>query len=186
LFGRTAPVEVEIGVGKGRFLRERAAAFPDRDFLGIEKSRKWLLHAEERLKKAELLNVRLAVVYAEGFLEQFIPDRSVSVYHVLFPDPWPKNRHAKRRIFQAPFLGQIARTLVPDGELHLATDYAKYFEQIMEELAASQDLAVETSQPGPFLSNFQAKYEKEGRPLHFARARLRRIAQNGHNIHYQK
>jgi tRNA (guanine-N7-)-methyltransferase len=173
LFGRAAPVEIEIGVGKGRFLRERAAAFPDRDFLGIEKSKKWLLHAEERLRKAQLQNIRLAVTYAEGFLERYIPDGSVSVYHVLFPDPWPKRRHAKRRIFNASFLQQIARTLRPDGELHVATDYADYFRQIMEELSASPDLAAEPTQPGPFLSNFQAKYLVEGRPLNFAVARVK-------------
>lgn len=173
LFGRAAPVEVEIGVGKGRFLRERAIAFPERNFLGIEKSKKYLLHAAERLKKVEIPNVRLVITYAEGFLERFIPDGSVSMYHVLFPDPWPKRRHAKRRLFTPRFLDQVVRTLVPEGELRIATDHIDTFGRIMEELKgfSPKGLRAKPTQPEPFLSNFQAKYLKEGRSLYFASAR---------------
>lgn len=173
LFGRPGPVEVEIGLGKGRFLRERATAFPKTNFLGIEKARKWLLYAEKRLKKAELENVRLAITFAEGFMERYIPDQSISIYHVLFPDPWPKRRHNKRRIFNPQFMNEIVRTLTPTGELHVATDYADYFTVIMEELTAVKELKTEPAEPGPFLSNFQVKYVAEGRPLYFAVATRR-------------
>ncbi|MFH1262184.1 MAG: tRNA (guanosine(46)-N7)-methyltransferase TrmB [Pseudomonadota bacterium] len=169
IFGRRAPIEIEIGVGKGRFLRERATALPERDFFGIEKSKKYLLHAADRIRKAELANVRLAVTYAEGFIERFIPDQSVAAYHILFPDPWPKHRHTKRRLFTPLFLDQILRTLEPEGELHIATDYLEYFKHINEQLYAYFSKGLETNpvEPGPFLSNFQAKYLKEGRPLFF-------------------
>ena len=173
LFERSGPVEIEIGLGKGRFLRERATAFPKTNFLGIEKAKKWLLYAEERLKKAKLENVRLIVTYAEGFLERYVPNESISIYHILFPDPWPKRRHNKRRIFNQPFLGEIVRTLTAKGELHVATDYSEYFEKIMGELCAVKELVTEPTEPGPFLTNFQVKYAREGRPLHFAVARKR-------------
>jgi len=91
-FGREAPIEIEIGVGKGRFLKEYASAYPDRNFLGIEKSKKWLRHAAERLDKAAVRNVVLLEGYAEDFFP-VIPDRSIVNYHVYFPDPWPKRRH---------------------------------------------------------------------------------------------
>jgi tRNA (guanine-N7-)-methyltransferase len=171
LFGRTAPLEIEIGVGKGRFLRERSGACPDRDFLGIEKSRKYLLHAAERIEKSGVRNVRLVVTYAEEFLERYIPDGTVSIYHVQFPDPWPKRRHQKRRLFAPRFLNQVLRTLIPGGELQIATDHKLYFDHILHELTAfsRNGLEVSPAEPGPFLSNFQAKYLKEGRPLFYLR-----------------
>jgi tRNA (guanine-N7-)-methyltransferase len=169
LFGRSAPLEIEIGVGKGRFLREYATAHPEKNLIGIEKSRKWLVHADERLQKAGVTNARLFVTFAEQFLPRFIPDGSVAAYHVYFPDPWPKRRHHKRRLFGPWFLGEVARTLVPGGLIHLATDHADYFSVISEEVRESAELGLdfEKVERGEFVSNFQAKYEEEGRPLYF-------------------
>ncbi len=171
LFGRPGPVEIEIGVGKGRFLKEYALAFPAKNLIGIEKSRKWLLHAQERLEKANVTNVCLFVAFAESFLAGFVPDASVEVYHVYFPDPWPKRRHHKRRLFGPRFLGEAIRTLVPDGAIHIATDHEEYLSLISSELAsaAREGLTFERVARGPFVTNFQAKYEKEGRPIYFLR-----------------
>jgi len=172
-FARSAPLEIEIGVGKGRFLKERAQAYPDHNFLGIEKSKKWLLRAKERLEKANVKNVHLLQCYAEGFLEQFVADHAVNVYHILFPDPWPKRRHEKRRLFTKTFIDQIIRTLAPGGELHIATDHKEYFRMITDAFIPfyRNNFKLEMAQPGPFCSNFQVKYSQEGRPLYFAVAR---------------
>lgn len=175
IFGRNAPVEIEIGVGKGRFLREKASALPNHNFLGIEKSKKWLAHAAERLRKAQLTNIRLLQSYAEGFLDRYIPDQSVSAYHILFPDPWPKRRHHKRRIFNVKFLLELFRTLTPEGRIYIATDYQSYFEEIRTQFQSfePQGIQFEQRDAGPFLSNFQVKYAKEGRSLYFAQAYTR-------------
>jgi tRNA (guanine-N7-)-methyltransferase len=172
LFGERRPLEIEIGVGKGRFLRERASAVPQHAFLGLEKSRKWIRVAEEKLKKAGLSHVHLVQCYVEGFLEQYVPDVAVHQYHILFPDPWPKKRHLKRRLIQERFLREIYRTLEWGGSLNVATDYKSYFDHISKELTAlSRDYFVfERVEPGPVMTNFQVKYMNEGRPLYFARA----------------
>lgn len=172
IFGREAPVEIEIGVGKGRFLRERAQAFPDHNFLGLEKSRKWLRVAVEKIERAGLPHVHLINSYVEGFLERYVSDRSIHQFHILFPDPWPKRRHLKRRLLNPLFLHQILRTLVPGGEMNIATDYSDYFQMIANDfdMFSTKGFRFEKVPPGPFVSNFQMKYFKEGRSLYFARA----------------
>ncbi len=173
LFGRSAAVEIEIGVGKGRFLRERASAYPDRDFLGIEKSRKWLLYSAVRLEKAKLTNIRLIETYVEGFIERYVPDHSIQAYHIYFPDPWPKRRHHKRRLFNVLFLEQLRRTLIAKGEVIVATDHSEYFSCIKEQLSSFSRnyFTLEETPPVPFQSNYQVKYVREGRPISFVIAR---------------
>jgi len=176
IFGRNKPVEIEIGVGKGRFLIERAMAYPDHCFFGIEKSKKWLCHAAHRIEKAQLTNVRLFQCKAEDLVDHYVPDSSVSFYHILFPDPWPKKAHGKRRLFTFTFLYALLRTLKPSGEIHIATDFKNYYEEITHQLntLSEVNLHYENMKPGPFFSNFQAKYVQEGRPLYFIRAYRRR------------
>ncbi len=173
LFGADRPLEIEIGMGKGRFLRERATAFPDRNYLGIEKSKKWLHHAVARFEKAGLSQIRVVPVYVEGFLERFVTDTSVSEYHINFPDPWPKKRHRKRRFIQPQFIKEICRTLRPGGQLHIATDYLDYYHSICEVLAPflGKELRIDYSvQTGSILSNYHVKYLVEGRPIYFITA----------------
>lgn len=172
LFGREAPVEVEIGVGKGRFLRERAQAHPELDFIGIEQSAKWLAYAHARLEQAGVQNVRLIQGYAEPLIAGFVPDGSVSAYHIYFPDPWPKRRHNKRRLFQKAFVDELIRTLKPGGAVNFGSDHNEYYNVITDTLIrySRNYLNVESMPPPPFLTNFQAKYMKEGRLLTFGRA----------------
>jgi tRNA (guanine-N7-)-methyltransferase len=172
LFGRTAPVEIEIGVGKGRFMREYALAHPEKNLLGLEKVPKWMKHAHARVEKAGIENVCLIATYVEGFLERYISDFSVDAYHIYFPDPWPKKKHHKHRIFKESFLRQIERTLKPQGELFVATDHKEYYEVILNTLVSfsRNGLSMLPWERSAFVSNFQAKYEKEGRPIYFCKA----------------
>jgi tRNA (guanine-N7-)-methyltransferase len=172
LFGNGHPVEVEIGSGKGRFLILAGRARPGTNYLGIEYARKYLNLARRRVGRRGLTNVRLVHAGALKVLPR-IPDASVRLYHVYFPDPWPKKRHHKRRLFQAPFLGQAHRTLVPGGRILVLTDHAEYMLAIRDAVAASGLFEAEGSRfpPDAVLdedgaTNFEMKYRKEGRPIH--------------------
>jgi tRNA (guanine-N7-)-methyltransferase len=136
-FGRTAPLVVEIGFGKDVFLLERAAACPDRDHVGVERDpervKAFLLEAERRA----LPNVRALPCSAELALGHCFPDGSVAEIHVYFPDPWPKDRHARNRLVQPWFAREAHRVLAADGVLHLATDDAPYAAQMLDVVEGS-------------------------------------------------
>jgi tRNA (guanine-N7-)-methyltransferase len=174
VFGRTGRVEVEIGIGKGRFLLASAAARPDVLHFGVEWSNEYLRLVETRAERAKLDNVRFVRADASDLVRRAIPDRSVSAYYVFYPDPWPKKRHHKRRFLQLANVDALARTLIPSGWLHVATDHDEYWTVIEPLLDAHAAFArqpefggAEFPLPvdGP-LTNFEAKYEVEGRSRH--------------------
>ncbi len=172
LFDNEKPVEVEIGCGKGRFLINSAMAYPENNYIGIERALRYFRIMKERVVRRELANVRLLRDDAVYFVERFIPDGAVSAYHIYFPDPWPKKRHRKRRLFNTRFLEEIERTLAAGGTLDFATDYVEYFEEIQALLEASDRLDVLGEIPervrelGRDLTNFETKYTAEGRAIH--------------------
>jgi len=141
LFGCTAPLEIEIGSGKGLFLRTAAAANPDVDFLGIEIARKYARFAAAGLAKAGLTNARVVSGNAMRIFAELVPDASLAAVHVYFPDPWWKKRHRKRRVMNEVFVAHIERALVPGGSLHFWTDVEEYFQVTLELLAARTRLA---------------------------------------------
>jgi tRNA (guanine-N7-)-methyltransferase len=140
LFGRAAPLELEIGTGKGLFLRNAAARTPEHDFLGIEVARKYARFAAAGLAKRELGNAVMLVADAARFLEEYLPDASLAAVHVYFPDPWWKKRHRKRRILRGPVVRLIERRLAVGGKLHFWTDVQEYFETSLALIARETDL----------------------------------------------
>lgn len=131
LFPVRQPLEVDVGCGKGRFLLARAARFPDINFLGVDRLLKRIRKVDRKVARAGLRNVRLLSIEAAYAVEHLIPDQSVSAFYVFFPDPWPKRRHHRRRLFATPdFLSCLHSRLVPGGLIHLATDHEHYFLQI--------------------------------------------------------
>jgi len=168
LFGNDAPVEVDVGCGKGRFLIESALQNPHRNYFGIEKNGRPYRIARERIGKRSLKNVRILRDDAHRFIRECVPDQSVAVYHVYFPDPWPKKRHHKRRLFTPPFVAELARTLVPGGTLRVATDIADYFEEILRLVEGEpRFVLVEEGryEENTVLTNFAAKYRQQGREM---------------------
>ena len=174
IFGKEGRVEVEIGIGKGRFLLAVAAARPEILHLGVEWSNEYLRLAETRAERAGLDNVRFVRADANDLVRRAIPDASVSTYYVFYPDPWPKKRHHKRRFLQPANVDAMARTLLPQGWLHIATDHDDYWSVIEPLMDAHPAFArqpafggAEFPLPvdGP-LTNFEAKYEVEGRSRH--------------------
>ncbi|MFV1964030.1 MAG: tRNA (guanosine(46)-N7)-methyltransferase TrmB [Pirellulaceae bacterium] len=128
MFGHSTPFEVEVGSGKGLFLRTVSPAHPERVFLGIEVARKYARFSAARLAKHEQANAK--VVCADGLrvLAERIPDESLAAVHVYFPDPWWKKRHKKRRVLNASFLADVQRVLQNDGRLEFWTDVREYFD----------------------------------------------------------
>ena len=132
VFGRVAPVVLEIGFGNGDTLVQQAAEHPDWDFVGIEVHEPGVGHCLLRAQDTGVTNLRLISHDAVEVLAEQIPAASLSRVNLYFPDPWPKKRHHKRRIVQAPFLDLVAERLQPGGALHIATDWANYAEHIDE------------------------------------------------------
>src|SRR5450432_2053033 len=140
LFGRVAPRTVEIGFGNGDNLLDLAAAHPERDFLGVEVHRSGVGRVLLALQTRQLHNVRLICHDAVEVLEQQIREGSVDEILILFPDPWPKKRHNKRRLVQVPFATLAARRLAPGGLLRIATDWQPYALEMLETLRAIPQL----------------------------------------------
>ena len=128
LFGRRAPLEIEIGSGKGLFIRTSAAARPQVDFLGIEISTKYAHFAAAALVQRGLKNGVMMAGDGPRVFDEFLPDDSIAAIHLYFPDPWWKRRHRKRRVLREPFLRNVQRTLVPGGRLHFWTDVKEYYD----------------------------------------------------------
>ena len=131
LFGRTAPLEVEVGSGTGLFLRS-AAERPEVDLLGIEVVRKYAEFTAAALAKAQVPNARIVRADALRVFSEVISDDSLAAVHVYFPDPWWKKRHKKRRVMRESFLRDVERTLRPGGSLHFWTDVEEYFRTTLE------------------------------------------------------
>ncbi len=144
LFGRVAPVEFEIGSGKGMFIRKAAAANPDHDFLGVEVSYRYALTSAAGLAKNGIPNAKMICADAAKLLEEWIPDGALVAVHVYFPDPWWKKSHRKRRIMRDDVIRLIERRLVPGGKLHFWTDVEEYFYSGLEAVRRSSGLL------GPF------------------------------------
>jgi tRNA (guanine-N7-)-methyltransferase len=128
LFGRTAPLHVDLGCGDGSFLCEMAHQFPKRNFLGIERLTKRV--EKVRCKAEKIENVRVLRADTLFAVRYLLPECSVETFYLLFPDPWPKRRHQFRRIFTSDFLEAIATALEKHGLLRVATDQLDYFHQI--------------------------------------------------------
>jgi len=135
-----APYVLEIGFGRGELLLESARRDSERTFVGLEVSRKRVVKMGRRVERAELPNVRLLHAPAEYVLERVLPDAAVSECWIHCPDPWPKKRHHRRRLLQAPIAREIVRVLAPGAALHVSTDHAGYAEWIHEVLAATPGL----------------------------------------------
>ncbi len=168
------PMELEIGSGKGTFLVQQATLQPDVDYLGIEWANAFWRYAADRVRRHNLTNVRLLHAEAAMFVRCYVPDAALRQVHIYFPDPWPKKRHQKRRIIQAPFLGELYRVLQPAGMIRIATDHSDYFAWMEHHASEVADLFERQPFESPVSAsagelvgtNFERKYRRENRPFH--------------------
>ena len=166
VFGRVAPVMVEIGFGMGETTAAIAAANPEHDYVGLEVHGPGVGALLNRVDAAGLTNVRVIKHDAVEVVAMMIPLASLGGIHVYFPDPWPKKRHHKRRLLRPDFVHALAQRLEPGGYLHAATDWEEYAQEILATFSAESLLAntVEDFAPRPAWRP-QTKFETRGLKL---------------------
>ncbi len=162
LFGRTAPLVLEIGSGMGEAVATMAAADPRRDYLAVEAHLPGIAHLLTLLDGDGLTNLRIG--HGDGLdLVRTITPGSIEAIHVFFPDPWPKAKHHKRRIVAAPHVALLASRLVPGGVLHLATDWAPYAAVMLEVVDGEPTLQNPYGGPAPRPAHRPVtKFERRG------------------------
>lgn len=165
LFERSAPLHIDVGSGKGRMLTEPVD--PSFNMLGLEKRRQYASFTAQRLQKRQLPNARVICTDAAYFITSLVEDASVDRYSILFPDPWHKKRHKKRRVVQQAFLTELWRTLKPGGLIWVATDHLEYFTFIQEQFARFERYPeVKEDAPPAGITHFEIKYVKQLRPIY--------------------
>lgn len=179
-FGSDQPVEFEIGCGKGKFLVARAIANPGINFLGIDRVSKFMNIGKTRAQKRVLPNIRFLRAEAKAFLTGAVAPLSVSIFHLYFPDPWPKRRHQPRRVFTAELLRLLHARLAPGGLVEIATDDKEYFDAMKKTIAATAELwenvreAVNERILDPMnKTSYEIKWAAQGRSLYYTELKKR-------------
>lgn len=189
VFGRSAPRTLEIGFGNGEHLAMLAAAHPGRDFIGVEVHPPGVGHLLQLAQDGNLANLRVLRHDAIEVMARQIPEGSLEEILVLFPDPWPKKRHHKRRLVDAGFARLAASRLRPGGVLRLATDWTPYAEQMLAVLEA-EPLLVNLAPAGGYMprdaARLPTRFERRGerlghevRDLAYARAAPAAVSRGG-------
>ena len=166
VFGRRAPLVLEIGFGMGDATAQIAAALPGTDFIGVEVHEPGVGALLQRIDEQQLGNLRIVQFDAVQVLEHMIAPLSLAGVHVFFPDPWHKKKHNKRRLIQPPFVQLLQSRLAAGGYLHCATDWQPYAEQMLEVLSAEPGLrnTAEAFAPKPHYRPL-TKFENRGLKL---------------------
>lgn len=173
VFGRKAPLQVDLGCGDGSFLSELARQDPHKNFLGIDKLAGRV--AKACRKAAVLENVRVLKVESAYAVRHLLPEDSVEAFYLLFPDPWPKRRHHRRRIVTKEFLDSIHRALQDGGVFRIATDESDYFQQIRNVNENHPGFAmVDLNDADLPSTKFQRRFMALGAPIY--RLALRKIS----------
>ncbi len=169
VFGSAGDLHLEIGFGDGRFTTRRASHRPHDRFVGLEISSGSLVRALRRIRREDATNVRLVKLGARFALRHLFAPASLADIVVNFPDPWPKERHARHRLLQASFFRLAASRLRVGGEIRLATDHADYLAFAREEAARSGLMTAEEREPpaAVFETKYALKWKAQGRPLHY-------------------
>ena len=171
-FGNDNPIFIEIGMGKGAFIIEMATRYPDRNFVGIEKYSSVLIRALEKLEEGTLPNLLLIRMDAE-FIEDVFAEEEVSGIYLNFSDPWPKDRHAGRRLTSDRFLERYTHILKKDGEIIFKTDNRALFDFSVETakscgwniLNITYDLHHSEYFEGNVMTEYEKKFSEMGNPI---------------------
>jgi len=164
-FGRAAPIELEIGTGKGRFLLDAAASRPERSFLGLELQAEYARIVMSKAARLGLTNIRVEALDGGAFVARRLAPGSLAALHVFFPDPWPKARHHKRRLVCPDFARAAARALSPGAPLRVASDHAGYWAVIEEVLDGSPHLTRDAPSDWLTGTDYELKALAAGKPV---------------------
>jgi tRNA (guanine-N7-)-methyltransferase len=167
IFGNRAPLEIDLGCGDGSFLAGAATANPARNFLGIERMPGRVRSARHKIEVGGLNNARILQLEISYAVRQLLPAASVAVFHLMFPDPWPKRRHSPRRVVTEDFLTALQRALAPDGTLRIATDEIEYFREIERLTSRSPGfIRISDREPTELVSTFEKRFRQSGLKIH--------------------
>ncbi len=171
IFGNDRPVEVDLGAGDGGFAIAYAQQRPEINLLAVERLLGRVRKIEKRAARAGLTNVRVLRLEFGYTVRHLLPPGSISIAHILFPDPWPKRRHWDRRLVQPDFVRDLAVALKPGGEFRFTTDHADYFEtaQVAVAEASVLERAPEWDWSCDPKTDFQQSFDAEGRATYRAR-----------------
>jgi tRNA (guanine-N7-)-methyltransferase len=166
LFLTPQPVEVELGSGDGSFLAQYARLHPERNFLGVERLLGRARKLERKALRAGLTNLRIIRLEAGYLTEHLLPHHSVEVFHIYFPDPWPKKKHHKNRLINERFVQLLGRVLTPGGWVHLRTDDQGYFSWMQDAFAAHPAFLSRTPPPEllALKTDFELEFNQKGIP----------------------
>lgn len=173
IFGNENPIHIEIGMGKGKFLHTMAKEHPERNYVGIEKYSSVLLRAIQKMEQEELANLKFLRMDAEDITKVFGPGEVDKIY-LNFSDPWPKDRHAKRRLPSREFLARYDVILKKDGRLEFKTDNRELFDFAVEELepagwkaeVITYDLHSDhVLMEGNVMTEYEEKFSSMGNPI---------------------
>ena len=165
MFGRRAPIEIELGAGKGEFIIERATEFPDHDFIAVELSATIARVLAVRCGRAGIDNLRVARMDARTLVNLMLEPSSVSAFHIYFPDPWPKERQVKHRLFTPALAANLYRTLQAGAIAYVATDVHNYASEIFPMLELAGFIRAAEAVPGAVRTGFARKYVAAGKPI---------------------
>lgn len=175
VFGRAAPLEIDVGCGNGKFLAAAAAANPEHNFLGLERLLGRVCSGCRKIARQNLANARILRIESFYAVRYLIPPESAAAIHLLFPDPWQKRRHQRRRIANEEFLHSVHRALRTNGYFHIATDDENYFLEINEAIARVGGWTPDET-PHSFPSTtFEEQFRAEGREIQ--RLVLRKVSE---------
>lgn len=171
-FGNDRPIRIEIGMGKGRFIMDMAAANPDINFIGIERQESVLFRAAEKLEASPLPNLLLLLYDAAGLADVFAPGEVDRIY-LNFSDPWPKERHAKRRLTSGEFLKVYNEFLKADGRIEFKTDNRPLFDYSLISIEehgwqtelVTFDLHHSEYVEGNIMTEYEEKFSQKGNPI---------------------
>lgn len=166
-FGREAPLQVEIGFGNGEFLVRSAREQPTRHFVGIEQEWVSVQRALRRIAQAEVHNVRVVLCEARLALERLFVPQSIQHVAVLFPCPWPKERHIRHRLFSTAFLGLLNSRLASDGTVQIVTDQETYVHWVLDQLPDTGFTADWESVPPHFHTKYERKWAETGQQVFY-------------------
>jgi len=165
IFRRKAPLHVDLGCGDGSFLCALAQRLPDKNFLGIERL---LSRIRSSVRKAASLdNVRLLQMESSYAVRYLLPAESVETFYLLFPDPWPKRRHHRRRIVTPDFLNSVDAALEQNGVIYIATDHLDYFRKIKKTAESTPGFAIDDADVDLPQSKFGLAFRQKGAPIHW-------------------
>lgn len=172
LFGNDHPLEIEVGMGKGRFIMELASLHPETNYIGIERYPSVLLRALQKRQELELSNIYFMCIDAKKLNEIFAPEEVAKIY-LNFSDPWPKDRHARRRLTSPDFMKVYDQILTKDGKVEFKTDNQGLFSYSLESIqeagwkidASTRDLHHSPMAEGNVMTEYETKFSAMGNPI---------------------